>query len=144
VTHYADGPNLEMGIPYSTKADGAEKSTSTIWELYNEKAKIRDKALMKDWESSINGLLLFVRLSTILRNWRLTKGHRLPFSRPFSLLSASKVASFWRPIPSSQLNEPSFISHSNWETRPVHPRPQASLSRYQAGLSSSTGSFSRA
>jgi hypothetical protein len=33
---------------------------STVWGVYNEKARFRDKELLKDWDSSINGLLLFV------------------------------------------------------------------------------------
>lgn len=49
-----------MSLPTATKA--SETRSSTVWELYNEKAKIRDKALLKDWDSSINSLLLFAAI----------------------------------------------------------------------------------
>ena len=41
-----------------TMDSGAEK---TVWEVYNERADIADKELLRDWNESLNTLLIFVR-----------------------------------------------------------------------------------
>lgn len=38
---------------------------STIWDVYNNEARIVDRELVKDWESSLNSLLLFVSIPSI-------------------------------------------------------------------------------
>jgi hypothetical protein len=43
----------------------SEDKPRTVWELYNAKAKIRDREMLKDWEYNIRSLLLFVRLNDV-------------------------------------------------------------------------------
>ena len=45
---------------------GPEKAA---WEIYNERAEIADKELIRDWNESLNTLLIFVR-RWILHNRR--------------------------------------------------------------------------
>lgn len=40
-----------------------EVEESTIWDIYNNIADIRDDELIKDWNDSLNYLLVFVRYS---------------------------------------------------------------------------------
>jgi hypothetical protein len=50
-----------MSIPNVVDSSRPAGAPATVWELYNEKARQRDNVLLKDWNSSINSLLLFVR-----------------------------------------------------------------------------------
>jgi hypothetical protein len=43
-----------------TRKNTLDNPGITIWQIYNDRAKLRDKTLLKDWESSIHSLLLFV------------------------------------------------------------------------------------
>lgn len=40
---------------------GPFASERTVWDVYNNEARIVDRELVKDWTSSLNSLLLFVR-----------------------------------------------------------------------------------
>ncbi len=61
----ADRPRRKLGIPVRerelppTAVDehGADKNA---WEIYNERAEIVDKELIRDWNESLNTLLIFV------------------------------------------------------------------------------------
>jgi hypothetical protein len=73
VTDNDPNPNMT-----NTEPTNDPPSPATVWGVYNEKAKIRDKVLLKDWDSSINSLLLFVsRLAYVTgpRLTTLTGGH---------------------------------------------------------------------
>ena len=51
-------PTRARDLPPTTMDSGAEK---TAWEIYNERADIADKELIRDWNESLNTLLIFVR-----------------------------------------------------------------------------------
>ena len=36
-------------------------SETTAWEIYNNRASVVDRELIKDWNDSLNSLLIFVR-----------------------------------------------------------------------------------
>jgi hypothetical protein len=67
---------------------------STVWGLYNDKARIRDKVLLKDWDSSINSLLLFVCLFELPTDSVSDHPSRRPFSLQSWLPFVSKAANF--------------------------------------------------
>jgi hypothetical protein len=73
---------FDMSGAEHTKAITVE-TPPTVWGLYNDKARFRDKVLLKDWDSSINSLLLFV--SALELTTRLASDHsgRRPFSPQF-------------------------------------------------------------
>lgn len=47
------------------EVSNSEDKPYAVWELYNEKARTRDKELLKDWDYNINSLLLFVGLNNV-------------------------------------------------------------------------------
>jgi hypothetical protein len=70
----------DMSGAEHTKATTVD-TTPTVWGLYNDKAKFRDKVLLKDWDSSINSLLLFVRALELTKELVSDHTGRRPFSR---------------------------------------------------------------
>lgn len=57
----ANRPPSAMSAPQQSEPSCVNDRRYAVWNLYNEKAKTRDKELLKDWDYSINSLLLFVR-----------------------------------------------------------------------------------
>lgn len=51
---------------FNDDAHGASHmKENTIWDVYNNEARIVDRELVKDWESSLNSLLLFVSIPSM-------------------------------------------------------------------------------
>ncbi|PVG04775.1 hypothetical protein CPB86DRAFT_771416 [Serendipita vermifera] len=46
-------------MTHPSRKSTLDNTGTTIWQIYNYRAKLRDKTLLKDWESSIHSLLLF-------------------------------------------------------------------------------------
>lgn len=55
----------EEHLPFQNT--GASRG-GTIWDVYNNESRIVDRELIKDWTSSLNSLLLFVR-SSLTTGW---------------------------------------------------------------------------
>jgi len=53
---------IDMTEPTENKEglDGPPGYLKGIWDLYNNEARFVDRELVKDWESTLNSLLLFV------------------------------------------------------------------------------------
>lgn len=69
---------MEVDPSPTTLVGDSEPADSKVWEQYNHHARRRDKLLLKDWGSSIDGLLLFVRfykISIILSIYTISGRH---------------------------------------------------------------------
>jgi hypothetical protein len=53
-------------MAHSSSRSTFDSTGATIWQFYNERARLRDKTLLKDWESSIHSLLLFVSIASTI------------------------------------------------------------------------------
>jgi hypothetical protein len=61
-----------LGIPNRRKKtawDSAnEKTPETAWEIYNNRAIVYDKELIKDWNDGLSTLLIFVSRSILTKS----------------------------------------------------------------------------
>ena len=46
----------------TTKAPLAVNKETTAWEIYNDRAQTIDRELIRDWNDSLNTLLIFVSI----------------------------------------------------------------------------------
>lgn len=67
---------------------------NTVWDVYNNEARKVDNELVKDWQSSLNFLLVFVRYSLLpsLYNDNNSRPQSLPL---YSRRSLSKARRCW-------------------------------------------------
>lgn len=80
-------PSRLFGLHRETRQPGAPlkiTQDTTVWEICNHEAENIDRERIKDWNDSLNTLLIFVREICIHPGFILTLHPRLLYTRGFS------------------------------------------------------------
>lgn len=62
----ADAPNDRKEDANVQQYDTRRFKENSIWDVYNNEARMVDRELVKDWTTSLNSLLLFVSILPLL------------------------------------------------------------------------------